>query len=288
MKKQIKDKDTKAVTIVERFDSVTAFWAGIKGKASQPAFAGREVSQQISDFRDAFTGTHTFEEATGLLLEGDRQNADKVLRSVMAIKRQVGKETKRQRVGTGVVGFAPNVPNFLAGVPRNMITATPSKRKDKIINLVYNIGAACTIEKEILQQAVINLAGAIVALEAGGARVQVFANWTVYETKRGGGKHFTSLFVKIKNASQPLDVLKMVYPLGHPSMLRRHAFMWMEITKDIPDCFRGGYGSQVAPTEVGQICADAGVKCDRVLDYKVASENDYKALARMIDTGVII
>lgn len=286
--KRIKTNASGGKTVVERFDNVSLFWAGINGKETQKAFKPQEASLGTGKFRFDFTGTNNIEEATKLLLEGDRQNADKVLQSVMAIKRQVGKETKRQRVGTGVVGFAPNVPNFLAGVPRNMITATPSKRKDKIINLVYNIGAGCTIEKETLQQAVINLAGAIVALEAGGARVQVFANWTVYETKRGGGKHFTSLFVKIKSAAQPLDVLKMVYPLGHPSMLRRHAFRWMEITKDIPDCFRGGYGSQVAPTEVGQICADAGVKCDRVLDYKVASDNDYKALARMIDTGVII
>ena len=281
MKKVIKDKETKAVTTVERFDSVTAFWAGLKDKAARPAFAGYEASQQISDFRDDFTGTHTFEEATGLLLEGDRQNADKVLRSVMAIKRQVGKETKRQRVGTGIVGFAPNVPNYLAGVPRNMITATPSKRKDKIINLVYDTTAPCSVEKEALQKAVINIAGAIVALEAGGARVNVYATFSGY-----AGQNKSGVFVKVKNASQPLDVLKMIYPLGHPSMMRRHFFRWLEITP-MSKKFRSGYGTCMSTSGVGQLAQKADIKCDRVLNYEVASENDYKAIAKMIDTGVI-
>lgn len=282
MKKQIKDKETKAVTTVERFDSVTAFWAGIKDKAAQPAFAGYEASQQISDFRDDFTGTHTFEEATGLLLEGDRQNADKVLRAVMAIKRQVGKETKRQRVGTGVVGFAPNVPNFLAGVPRNMITATPSKRKDKIINLIYDTTAPADTDKEVLQRAVINIAGAIVALEAGGARVNVYATFSV-ESK----KHKSGVFIKVKNACQPLDVLKMIYPLGHPSMMRRHLFRWLEVTP-MAKSFRHGYGTCMTASQCGQLAQNADIKCDRVMNYSTASDNDYKALARMIDTGVII
>jgi len=286
--KTVKKNESGGTTIVERFDSVATFWAGISEKETQNAFKGYEYSKDNSKRRLEFTGTKDFESATKLLLEGDRQSADEVLRQVTAIKRQVGKETQRQRVGTGVVGFAPNVPNYLAGVPRNMITATPNKRKEKIINLVYNIGCPYSVDKETLKKAVINLAGAIVALEAGGARVNVFANWTVWDSKRGGGKHYTSLFVRVKNASQPLDCLKMIYPLGHPSMLRRHAFRWIETTKEVPECFSHGYGSQVEPHQVGRLCADAGVKCDRVLDYQSASENDYKALARMIDTGVII
>lgn len=282
MKKQIKDKETKAVTTVERFDSITAFWGGVKDKEAQPAFAGYEAALQTGWYRDDFTGTHTFEEATGLLLEGDRENADKVLRAVMAIKRQVGKETKRQRVGTAVVGFAPNVPNYLAGVPRAMITATPSKRKDKIINLVYDTTAPCIVEKEVLQKAVINAAGAIVALEAGGARVNVYATFSVVS-----GQHKSGVFVKVKNASQPLDVLKMIYPLGHPSMMRRHMFRWLEVTP-MPKGFRHGYGTCMSASQVGKLAQSADIKCDRVLNYEVASENDYKTLARMIDTGVII
>lgn len=271
------------VTTTERFNSVTAFYSGIKDKSAQKAFAGYEASQQISSYRDEFTGTTSFEAATRLLLEGDRENADSVLRRVVAIKREVGKTTKRQLVGTGVVGFAPNVPNFLAGVPRNMITATPTNKKDKIINLVYNTTAPADTDKEVLQRAVINMAGAIVALEAGGARVNVYATFSV----SASGGHRSGVFVKVKNASQPLDVLKMIYPLGHPSMMRRHFFRWLEVTK-MPAAFRHGYGQYMQNYEVGRLANEAGIKADRVIGYETASQNDYKALARMIDTGCII
>lgn len=283
MKRKTKNESGKGTTVLERFDSVTAFWAGIKDQPATKAFAKYEASQQISSYRDDFTGTHSFEDATKILLEGDRENADKVLNQVAAIKRQVGKETKRQRVGTGVVGFAPNVPNYLAGVPRNMITATPNKRKDKIINLVYDMTAPCSVEKEVLQRAVINVAGAVVALEAGGARVNVFVTYSA-----DSGSNKCGLFIRVKSASQPLDVLKMIYPLGHPSMFRRHGFRWLETNKDIPASFRSGYGCHMTLFRCGQLATEAGIKSDRVINYEVASENDYKTLAKMIDTGVII
>lgn len=284
MKKQSKNKSGNPKTIINRFDSVAAFWANIKDKEAQPAFKDHEASQKVGAYRTEFTGTKSFEEATGLLLNGDRINADEVLRRVVAIKRQVGKQTKRQRVGTGVVGFAPNVPNYLAGVPRAMITATATNKKDKIINLVYNVAAPWTVETKALQKAVINLAGAIVALEAGGARVNVYVGWTCNSCSGG---HKCGAFVRVKNASQPLDTLKMIYPLGSPSMIRRHFFRWLEVT-ELPSEFRTGYGRCLGNAECGHLANVAGVKCDRAIDYEVASENDYQKLARMIDTGVII
>lgn len=271
------NKTTSGKLITAVYNSVTQFWAAINEKPTQDGF------NESSKNKDKSKGTESYEAATELLLQGDRENADKVLREVAAIKRQVGKETKRQRVGTGVVGFAPNVPNYLAGVPRNMITATPNKRKDKVVNVVYNFAAPWSVSKETLTTAVINLAGAIVALEAGGARVNVYAQ---YAAENGADR--VGLMVKVKNASQPMDTLKMIYPLGHPSMLRRHGFRWIETTSGVPSSFAFNYGGAVKLTTAAKIAADAGVKCDRVIDYAVASENDYKALARMLDTGVII
>lgn len=260
------------------YNSVTQFWGAINGKAMQEGWHNSSNSHNFD-----FCGTKTFDEATELLLQGDRATADKVLRDVAAIKRLINKQAKRMRVETGVVGFAPNVPNYLAGVPRSMITAKPAERKDKVINVVYNFGAAWTISTDDMIKAVINLAGAVYALEAGGARVNVYGGCcTWYKSDEVG------VFIKVKNASQPMDTLKMIYPLGHPSMLRRHGFRWYEVTKGIPSGFKKTFGHCCNISNFAQIAAAAGIKCDRAIDCNIASKNDYKALAKIIDTGVIV
>lgn len=277
MKRKSKKQSGNNKMITAVYNSVTQFWGAINEKPTNAGFW--ESSKRESNSK----GTKTYEEATELLLKGDRATADKVLRDVAAIKRLINKQAKRWRVETGVVGFAPNVPNYLAGVPRSMITAKPADRKDKVVNVVYNFAAPYFVTKEELTTAVINLAGAVCALEAGGARVNVFAQ---FAAENGSDK--LGLFVKVKNASQPMDTLKMIYPLGHPSMLRRHALRWVETANGIPTSFASDYGQAVTLGTAGNIAAAAGVKCDRVIDYSIASNNDYKALAKMIDTGVII
>ena len=52
-----------------------------------------------------------------------------------------------------------------------------------------------------------------------------------------------SFTINVKQHSQKLNLLKLSFPLVHPSMLRRFGFKWLETTPDIKDrTFSKGYG----------------------------------------------
>jgi hypothetical protein len=48
----------------------------------------------------------------------------------------------------------------------------------------------------------------------------------------------------LKDYNQPLNLLKMCYPLVHPSMQRRTSFRWLETLPNLNDAeFVNGYGA---------------------------------------------
>ena len=77
------------------------------------------------------------------------------------------------------------------------------------------------------------------SIESNGTRVNLYVGEAVINKSYD---QVAGMAIKIKNATQPIDIVKMVYPLVNPSMLRRHHFRWMEITAGIAQNFSDGYG----------------------------------------------
>lgn len=186
-----------------------------------------------------FTGTHSLKEASELCKYGDEELASYILQQSLTFDNVDTLNKIRRSTINDVVGFMPNVPNYVIGIPNNMIRDNRNIIKSKVINIFISISAAWYISKEDIKKRCAEYVAAINALEEQGYRCNVYtgAVGTNYDKKI-----YNLLVIKIKSDREPLNLAKMAFPLAHPSMLRRLKFRWMET---IPLDFGSGYGQSI-------------------------------------------
>lgn len=160
-----------------------------------------------------------------------------------------------------------------------MINSVPKTGKTKVLTVAYNVSANSSVDANELRDVATQLVGAIMALEAGGARVNLYV-CVEGKGKCSNQKWFVA--TKIKSAGQPLDTLKMCYPLINPSMFRRHYFKWIETRDGVASDIKMGYGYESDGTE-GLKAVKLDV--DRLLTFRGCQGMDYKRIAKLIDLG---
>lgn len=221
----------------ETFESVAAFSAALSQRDINAVFKNEFLS---SDGKDAyFRGTKDFAEADTLLRAGDVEKLDMLSDVKLPQSDFEKKEMSRQKYTRSVAGGRPCVPLFLSGAPNCMFTKRAAKVPAKIIDLVYNIGADCTIGAETLADAGAKMLSVIKAIEAAGVRVNLFVTFITTSSSQ-----YLMPVVKLKDSGAPLNLLSVAYPVVNPSFLRRHLFRWLErCPVEINKSFTGGYGS---------------------------------------------
>lgn len=230
----------KKLQYFKMFNSIAEMLQYQEGKETTPLFK-EEASQKKSKERDSFTGTRSFKEADDLLRWGDKELSAKVESKGVKDVRVVLKEQKPKRsVYSCVVGAMPNVPSYICGSPNSMIAVRKEQVKHKVLNVVYNLVASCGVSTDDIVVASARLIAALMMIESKGVRVNV---WQAFGVSKEYDKDCDAAAwaCKIKDARQPFDVMKMCYPMAHPSMIRRHMFRMMEITPELTDGFQHGW-----------------------------------------------
>ena len=236
MKKNNKGEDINALCSV--FNSITDFDAYLQGKEMTPKY--KTHPQSIWGTSD-FCKTETYEEAHQKLMFGDADLQKKIEEAgVNQTKMKLRKMQNRRVVYPSVVGFAPHVPNYIAGVPTSMINARTKKIRQKIVNVFYDFGAALDVKADEILNVAARFVSACMMIEAGGVRLNIYTGRAASNSE-GRKKEINLFSIKIKESGQQFDTLKMVYPLVHPSMLRRTVCRYMEVTEGL-DNFQSGYG----------------------------------------------
>ena len=264
-------------TIQKHFNSITEFNKYLSENETQPNFKGKESSKEEGN--NNFRKTRTYEEADYLLLHGDKELAKKIEDAGVAKTRLKLKtlQTRRQ-LFSSVVGVAPNVPNALAGVPTSMISVKEIRCKTKVLNIFYNIAIDWTISADTIINLSAKFVSACMLLEAQGFRLNVSVGCVCTKNKQN-----VACSVLIKSASQPFDVLKMVYPLAHPSMLRRHFFRFIEVTKNVNYDFVYTYGRPIKNKETIKEIINNREKFNAVLSfYDINEEMTAEEVAKEI------
>lgn len=263
--------------IFKKFEDVTALHTYLKTNKTTDVFYGCEHSK---DGGEGFTGTESWEEAERLFSCGDRKIAKSLEQRGLSRERIKTKLTaNRRRLYANVCGFAPHVPNYLAGVPAAMLNVHEVRVKEKVINVVYNISASGSQRKEDLLRAGVEMFTAVMKIEAGGVRVNLY----VADISDGRDGQKVGWLCRIKNSSQHLDVLKMCYPLCNPSMLRRHSFRFTEVTKGVHSCFTSGYGR--ASSDIRKMLKTFQMKDVRCLSFNSVRGKAADELAKNILKG---
>lgn len=259
-----------AKSIVEKFDSINQFMTAISTREENSAMKGCGHSKSGSE---DFTGTKSWEEACEQLKEGWKKPLSEIKKEFGQFKVKSNVSASRQRVTTGVVGYAPLVPNAIRGLPNSMITAERIPQKVKAVSIVYNVNVHCGWTPDQLIKCGIAVLKIVNQLELQGYRVKLSVE--VFSSCNDSD-HLRCL-VSVKDWRQPIDLKKLCFPLVSPSMFRRMGFRWLETVPNMTnDGFRSGYGSP--------ICGENQYQKDleRAKEYKVIGENDYFLSAYMI------
>lgn len=195
-----------------------------------------------------FTLTESYDKAEHLLKTGYVEILPKVLEGIRQSEKQVKAiigESNKNIPRNHVVGFVPNVPNALQGLPESMITIDRNIQKKKCMNIYYVMEGNCGTNPELWVNAGIALLSAIKLIELTGISVKLevcfIAARAISSTEQ---QTFSSVIVK--NYQDRLDIQKLCFPIAHPSMFRRFGFRWLETHPDIEDKgFQGGYGRAI-------------------------------------------
>lgn len=230
---------------IRKYDSINEFKEFIDTAPDNTAFqyASKE-SREESPYRTSWAGTSSYSEAIDLLVHGSDDLSKKLEKKYQVATASFG-ERERQKSYYDVGGFQASVPRYLQGVPTAMINSHKVPQKDKIISINKDISYGCSTSTQEIIDSSVQVLALVKQLELTGFRVNVSLCWRVKTTRQDIGCK-----IRLKNASERLNISKLSFLLAHPSMLRRVLLKWLEVNPDVTDkSFTRSYGSpsNVAP-----------------------------------------
>lgn len=188
-------------------------------------------------------GTESYEEASQLMRTGYTEILPKIKEGLNKSAKVVSKmfaPTDLRRPKNLPVGFIPNIPNAILGLPDSMIDIKLTPQKRKTLSIVYIMAGHCGNKIEMWIQAGIALLTAIKIVERQGISVSIDCSF--YCGREDDECAMGS--VRVKHFGQPMDLQKLCFPMANPSMFRRIGFKFLETTPVITENgFSCGYGT---------------------------------------------
>jgi hypothetical protein len=205
------------------------------------AFNGKDnlASQRIEENKP-WSGTTDYNQAMEIMKSGYKEPLDKMKKAILKIGQT--QKASRPKLKNDFVGFVPHVPHTLMGLPMTMINKEKQVNKANTIHLIYSVSTASKVSPNDMITGGINFISLVNSLEKQGFRVKIdiFSSMATDKT-------LSSFSVNVKEYGQKLNLLKLTFPLVHPSMLRRIAFKWLETNLELKDKnFTAGYGTPLS------------------------------------------
>lgn len=268
-------------TFFKRFENINSLVSYLDNAKVSSTWRGMRESSQKTGKVDWY-GYYTYEESHDKLLHGDKELQQR-LRGSEKLDMNIPCTGTRKQMCTSVVGFMPHVPNFLAGVPNNMIFVREKQVKQKTITIVYNIGCRGDSSTEEVICASARILSAIMSVERQGYRCNLFVASVQEETDC---RQRCGFVVKIKDSGQHIDTLKMALPMISPAMNRRFGFRFRETMEGLKRDWVDSYGSSMTQSELKQYLNDVGFKYDVALAYEsVKAIQNVEELEQMFIDG---
>lgn len=238
--------------VTEKFDDIYEFIDTLDKRPIHPDFYRDgedpmsadsnhpEMTSRKRGARKKF-GTNSYEESIVIFKNGYKQGV-RDIEAAGKIKANGGNSVVPR---PSVVGFAPHVPNAIKGHPLSMIRADRKVKPVKELNIYYGVLSGWQATDKEKVTAARYLLDAINEIEKQGIRVSLHVLYAPV-TKDGVGCCAT---IKIKDAKQPLNLLKVSYPLVHSSFHRRQCWRYLEGNINLSDSVRrelaNGYGKRL-------------------------------------------
>lgn len=241
----------------KQFGSIAEMFKYLDGFGAVP-----ESSEAGCLYNPTWYASESYDEARQRCIKGDG-NLAKMLRGSDKLDIHMPSTGTRKRMMTGVAGFAPHVPNFLAGVPNNMIFVKEQKVQKKVITVMYGCNTLGDVEPDEIAKVSARVLSCVMSLERKGYRVNLYAvNAAEQNYVRSG------FSVKIKDSGQHIDVLKCAFPLLSAAWNRRFAFRFREVASH----FTAGMGNSMYGYDLRSFLNKNNVKYDIALNYYDAAK----------------
>jgi hypothetical protein len=217
--------------IFENFNSLEQLVDTIESRPFNGVFQGEggRASHRIESGIDDFYGTRNYQESIDLIKNGYHEPMETMRRELLKVNKQ-GPAPKRKAFNS-VQGFAPHVPNALAGIPTAMINREKMPVKSRTVHLIYGFSAVGDVRASELIKGGTMFIGLVNALERAGVRVKL----DILRCTTSSAASAIGYTCNLKQYGQSLNLLKLCYPLVHPSMLRRTSFRWCETLPNLKD-----------------------------------------------------
>lgn len=187
------------------------------------------------DIYKSWHGVDSYDEALDLMKTGYQPTVESMKGLFNA---RLAGEGKRFKMQNNVHGFAPIVPLALKGVPNSMMNMTMTPIKAKVIDVYYDSTVTCGISPEKQMEAGKMLLSTIIELEQQGYRFNLYAVQSYCDRES-----IDMMVVKMKSATQPLDIKRTSFPLTHTGFFRVIGFDWY--SKCPGAKYRSGYGTDI-------------------------------------------
>ena len=220
-------------------------------------------SQRTGDPKN--DGYNSYEEARSMILRGDNKLA-KQLRGAEKLNINIPVTGMRRKICTRVAGFAPHVPNYIVGVPNDMLWVEEKKAKSPVLTIVYNIGCLAESSGSLVTKVSARIMSAIMSAERKGYRINLFVASAQHESDSNEDAGF---ICKIKDAGQHIDTLKMAVPMISPAMNRRFGFRFRETLEGLSVYnWQYGYGASMETGQLENWLKHHGFKYDVALAFE--------------------
>jgi hypothetical protein len=205
------------------------------------AFKDKEnIASQRIEQENPWSGTNDFNQAMEIMRTGYKDPLERMKKAILKIGEN--EKANRPKMKNDFVGFVPHVPHTIMGLPMTMINKEKQANKAKTMHLFYSISTASKVSPNDMITGGINFISLVNSLEKQGYRVKIDII-SSFATNRT----LSSFSVNVKEYGQKLNLLKLTFPLVHPSMLRRIAFKWLETNLELKDKdFTMGYGTPLS------------------------------------------
>lgn len=194
----------------------------------------KEVGKLDSIKPGSWSGTETWEEAMKYLEFGWTTKSER-LTTKLKLAKQNAPTMARRKTTPSVVGYTPIVPNYLMGIPLNMLDSKITNIKQKVVTLNKDISYNGGYSENSIEDNSVKAFQIVNALEANGVRCNLNIMLGVdgnYHTK-----NLDKLIVKVrvKNANQKMNISKASFPMVNPAMLRRIMFRVIETLPELKE-----------------------------------------------------
>lgn len=239
---------------VVSFNSLGEFSDYITTTPINAAFANANLSSETGS--EYFTKTESFDEAMKLFREGWSVEAQDLVVKLAEAEKKAQAQSVNRRCYDVAGGFV-SVPRYIQGKPNCMIRMKKQQIKQRVIDVYKSIDYSGRTSADKIIEESVKAMQIIKRVESMGVRVNLYITMgikTPYDTYK------SIINVKVKDASEKLNVSKLAFPLAHPSMLRRLQFRFIEVSPFTNSTrFNWSYGKVVSAKEMRKaLITDSG------------------------------